>query len=86
MLTSPPPHGQRASLSADRLPSQPPFHMKITPKLIALVTLGLAFGAARADTFNFSYVFGDGLAVTGSLKRKIPATAVPSAPMPTQTA
>lgn len=41
--------------------------MKIMPKFIGLVTLGLALGAARADTFNFSYVFGDGLAVTGSL-------------------
>lgn len=41
--------------------------MKIMPKLIGLALLGFALGAARADSFNFSYVFGDGLAITGSL-------------------
>jgi hypothetical protein len=41
--------------------------MKIISKLAGLLALGLMLGSARADTFNFSYVFGDGLAVTGSL-------------------
>lgn len=41
--------------------------LKIIPKAAALLALGLALGTARADTFNFSYVFGDGLSVTGSL-------------------
>jgi hypothetical protein len=42
--------------------------MKTSFKLAASVLiLGLMLGVARADTFNFAYVFGDGLAVTGSL-------------------
>jgi len=41
--------------------------MKIMPKLAGLLALGLTLGVARADTFTFSYVFGDGLEVTGSL-------------------
>ena len=43
--------------------------MKITTKLTLLLTatLGLSVASARADTFDFSYQFGDGLLVTGSL-------------------
>jgi hypothetical protein len=41
--------------------------IKFIPQLAGLLALGLALGTARADTFNFSYVFGDGLTVTGSL-------------------
>ena len=44
--------------------------MKTTPRLVLLftATLGLAVSVAKADTFNYSYLFGDGLSVTGSLE------------------
>jgi hypothetical protein len=41
--------------------------MKVLPKLCGLLALVFALGTARSDTFDFSYVFGDGLSVTGSL-------------------
>jgi hypothetical protein len=42
--------------------------MNIIRKLSAgLLALGLVVGVARADIFDFSYVFGDGLTVTGTL-------------------
>ena len=43
--------------------------MKTLPKLtLALVlALGLGAGSARASTFDFSYLFDDGLVVSGSL-------------------
>jgi hypothetical protein len=41
--------------------------MKVLPKLCGILALVLALGTARGDTFNFSYLFGDGLLVTGSL-------------------
>lgn len=44
--------------------------MKITSKLILLLAanLGLVAAFAKADAFDYSYLFGDGLSVTGSLE------------------
>ena len=44
--------------------------MKITSQLVLLLaaTLGLAAASAKAAAFDYSYLFGDGLSVTGSLE------------------
>ena len=43
--------------------------MKLIPKFTLLLTaaLGLAVASTKADTFDYSYLFGDGLFVSGSL-------------------
>jgi hypothetical protein len=51
-------------ITSFRLPSS---QVAINEKIISAALLLAAFASAHAETFNFSYTFADGPAVTGSL-------------------